>query len=165
MKVDPKGDIGWTPNPVQVDTISYAIVATYGVATDTQYVDVFVNHPPIIKKAPLAMNKINVGGIWDYQIEVIDPNRNDQIIFTAHSLPKGMRMAPKSGRLRWEPSLEDIDFHKLKIEISDGHESRFIESEFFVNAPIKIGSVPSMAATVGQEYVCLLYTSPSPRDS
>ena len=165
MKVDPKGEITWTPNPVQVDTVSYAIVATYGVATDTQYVDVFVNHPPIIKKAPLAMNKINVGGIWDYQIEVIDPNRNDQIIFTAHSLPKGMRMDPKSGRLRWEPSLEDIDFHKLKIEISDGHESRFIESEFFVNAPIKIGSVPSMAATVGQEYVYPLMTMDRNRGS
>ena len=48
--------------------------------------------------------------------------------------------------------MNELDFHKLKIEVSDGHESRFIESEFFVNAPTKIVSVPPMSSTVGDEY-------------
>ena len=91
------------------------------------------------------MNKINVGDIWEYQLEIKDPNKNDQIVYTAHVLPDGMRMDPTSGLLVWEPSLKNVDFHELRIEISDGHESRTIESEFFVNAPIKIVSVPTMA--------------------
>jgi len=159
MKIDPKGNLTWTPNPVQVDTINYAIVAMHGVATDTEYVSLFVNHPPIIKKAPPGMNKINVGDIWEYQLEIKDPNKNDQIVFTAHVLPDGMRMDPTSGRLVWEPSLKNVDFHKLRIEISDGHESRLVESEFFVNAPIKIISVPTMAATIGEEYVYQIMTT------
>ena len=165
MKVDPKGNLLWTPNPVQVDTVKYALVAMHGVATDTQFVDLFVNHPPVIKKAPPPMNKVNVGGIWDYQLEIEDPNTRDQIVYTAHSLPQGMRMDPNTGRLRWEPGLQNIDFHKLRIEVSDGHESRFIESEFFVNAPIQIVSVPSMAATVGAEYAYSVMTVDKNRGS
>ncbi len=41
MRMDPAGTISWTPNPVQVDTAKYAIVVSHGVATDTQYVDLF----------------------------------------------------------------------------------------------------------------------------
>ena len=48
--------------------------------------------------------------------------------------------------------MNDLDFHSLKIEVSDQHESRIIESDFFVNAPIQIISVPSMSAIVGEQY-------------
>ena len=65
---------------------------------------------------------------------------------------KGMRMDPHTGYLRWEPTMNDLDFHELQIEVSDGHESRMIEAEFFVNAPVQIVSVPLMSATVGEEY-------------
>ena len=152
MRIDASGAISWTPTPVQVDTVKYSLVVSHGVATDTQYVNVFVNHPPIIKSSPNPMNKINAGGIWDFDIEVVDPNENDKLVYIAHQLPQGMRMDPNTGRLRWEPTMNDLDFHTLKIEISDGHDSRLIESNFFVNSPIQIVSVPLMTATVGEEY-------------
>ena len=152
MKIQPDGTISWTPNPVQVDTIKYTVIASHGVAMDTQSVNLFVNHPPIIKTAPMMMNAINVGGIWDFDLEVEEPNKKDRLIYTAHELPNGMRMDPQTGFLRWEPTMNELDFHKLRIEVSDGHESRFIESEFFVNAPTKIVSVPPMSSTVGDEY-------------
>jgi len=152
MIVKPDGTISWTPNPVQVDTVQYSIIASHGVATDTQFVDLFVNHPPIIKSAPMMMNTINVGGIWDFELKIEDPNKNDRLIYTAHKLPEGMRMDPQTGFLRWEPTMNELDFHELQIEVSDGHESMVIESEFFVNAPTKIVSIPPMSATVGEEY-------------
>ena len=152
MILHPDGTISWTPNPVQVDSINYAIIASHGVASDTQFVNLFVNHPPIIRSAPMVMNTINVGGIWDFELKIEDPNENDRLIFTAHKLPKGMRMDPRTGFLRWEPTMNELDFHELQIEISDGHESRMIEADFFVNAPINIVSVPIMSATVGDEY-------------
>ena len=152
MTLHPDGTISWTPNPVQVDSINYAISASHGVASDTQFVNLFVNHPPIIRSAPMVMNTVNVGGIWDFELKIEDPNKNDRLIFTAHKLPKGMRMDPRTGFLRWEPTMNELDFHELQIEISDGHESRMIEADFFVNAPINIVSVPIMSATVGDEY-------------
>ena len=152
MILHPDGSVSWTPNPLQVDTVKYSIIASHGVATDSQYVSLFVNHPPVIKNAPIMMNTISVGGIWDFEIDVYDPNKNDPLVFTANKLPPGMRMDPHTGFLRWEPTMNELDFHELEIEISDGHESRIIESEFFVNSPINIVSVPSMSATVGEEY-------------
>ena len=153
MKVDKNtGLLSWVPQETQIDTIEYAVVSIHGVASDTQFVEVFVNHPPVIQKAPAPMTKVNVGGIWDFDLKVQDPNVNDKLIYTAHVLPEGMRMDPHTGRLHWEPSSAQVDFHNLKIEISDGNLSKFIESEFFVNAPIKIMSVPTMTATVGDEY-------------
>ena len=152
MILHPDGSITWTPNPIQVDTVGYTIVASHGVASDTQNVSLFVNHPPIIKDPPMMMNVINVGGIWDFELNVRDPNKQDQLIYTAKTLPEGMRMDPQTGFLRWEPSMNELDFHKLEIEVSDGHVSRMIEAEFFVNAPVNIVSVPSMSATVGEEY-------------
>ncbi|SVE44521.1 uncharacterized protein METZ01_LOCUS497375, partial [marine metagenome] len=140
------------PQETQIDTVEYALVSTHGVASDTQFVKVFVNHPPVIQKAPAPMTKINVGGIWDFDLKAQDPNVGDKLIYIAHVLPEGMRMDPHTGRLHWEPSTPQVDFHKLRIEISDGNLSKFIDSEFFVNAPIKIVSVPTMTATVGDEY-------------
>ena len=61
-------------------------------------------------------------------------------------------MDPHTGYLRWEPTMNQLDFHDLQIEVSDGHESIMIEAEFFVNSPVKIISVPIMSATVGDEY-------------
>ena len=158
MAIDEKGILSWTPTPTQIDTVKYAVVTIHGVASDTQFVDIFVNHPPIIQKAPPPMTKINVRGVWDFDLQATDPNKNDKLIFTAHVLPEGMRMDPYTGRLHWEPMVSQIDFHRLKIEISDGYLSQFIESEFFVNAPVKIVSVPTMTATVGDEYVYKLIT-------
>ena len=152
MRVESNGSISWTPNPVQIDSVKYCIVVSHGVATDTQYVDLFVNHPPIIDSAPMLMNKINVGGIWDFDLKIRDPNKNDILTFTAHELPEGMRMDPQTGRLRWEPTMNELDFHSLKIEVSDQHEFRIIEADFFVNAPIQIISVPSMSAIIGEQY-------------
>ena len=152
MSLQPDGTIGWTPNKTQVDSIKYAIIASHGVATDTQFVNLFVNHPPIIRSAPMIMNTVQVGLSWDFELKIEEPNKNDRLVFTAHKLPRGMRMDPHTGYLRWEPTMNDLDFHELQIEVSDGHESRMIEAEFFVNAPVQIVSVPLMSATVGEEY-------------
>ncbi|MEL1225892.1 MAG: hypothetical protein VW963_04035, partial [Candidatus Neomarinimicrobiota bacterium] len=152
MSLQPDGTIGWTPNKTQVDSIKYAIIASHGVATDTQFVNLFVNHPPIIRSAPMIMNTVQVGLSWDFELKIEEPNKDDRLVFTAHKLPQGMRMDPHTGYLRWEPTMNDLDFHELQIEVSDGHESRMIEAEFFVNAPVQIVSVPLMSATVGEEY-------------
>ncbi len=159
MTVSESGLVEWTPSPAQIDTQKFVLVAHHGVATDTQKVALFVNHPPIIVAAPPPMNLINIGNTWDFQIEVTDPNRNDKLVYTAVELPEGMRMDPFNGRLRWDPTLDNVDFSHLKIEVSDGRETRTIEADFFVNAPVKIVSIPNMLATVGKKYSYKIMTS------
>jgi hypothetical protein len=152
MTLSPEGAIDWMPTVAQVDTQRFTIVANHGVATDTQTVTVFVNHPPIVEAAPPPVVKVEVGDIWEFQLGVSDPNQRDRLTFTAQELPEGMRMDPYSGRLRWEPARENIDFSNLVIEVTDGRETRTIESRFFVNAPVKIVSMPPLQATVGEPY-------------
>ena len=159
MTLSESGLVEWTPAVTQIDSQNFAIVANYGVAADTQEVTFFVNHPPVIDRAPPPMNKVNLGYVWDFQLEVTDPNVNDALTYTAVEMPEGMRMDPFTGRLRWEPTRDELDFGHLKIEVDDGKDIRTVEADFFINAPIRLVSIPVMKATVGQQYKYKIMTT------
>ena len=159
MKIDKSGLITWNPAPDQIDNQSFKVRVNHGIAVDTQSVSIFVNHPPIIRSSPLKMNVINLGEEYRFQPEIIDPNKDDNLIFTALEMPDGMRMDPYTGMIVWEPTRNNIDFSNLKIEVSDGKVNSFIESRFFVNAPINIVSIPPIQATVGIDYEYNVMTS------
>lgn len=159
MTLSETGLVEWTPAVSQIDSQNFAIVANHGVAADTQEVILFVNHPPVIDRVPPPMNKVNLGYVWDFQLEVTDPNVNDALTYTAVEMPDGMRMDPFTGRLRWEPTRDEMDFGHLKIEIDDGKDVRMVEADFFINAPIKLVSIPVMQATVGQQYKYKIMTT------
>lgn len=152
MVISNEGLIEWTPSVSQIDTHSYFVVANHGMARDTQWVDLFVNHPPIIEEVPPAMNVINLGEDYDFEIVANDPNADDKLIFTAVEMPDGMRMDPYTARIHWEPNVDNIDFSHLEIEITDGREIRIVESDFFVNAPTQIVSLPPMVGSMETQY-------------
>jgi len=144
--------VTWTPELTQIDTQYFAVKVSHGLAQDTQNVAVFINHPPMISAEPPAMNVVNVGATWDFQLEVSDPNIADKITVTAIELPDGMRIDPFTWRLRWDPTNEELDFSHMRLEITDSKETYFIDADFYVNAPIKIVSVPPMTGNVGEPY-------------
>ena len=111
---------------------------------DSQEVGLYVNHPPIVDDAPLKMNVISLGEEYRFQINITDPNSEDDLIYTAIEMPDGMRMDPYGGMLVWEPTRENIYFSNLIIDVSDGRTSQLIKADFFVNAPIDIVSIPPM---------------------
>ncbi|RMF09435.1 MAG: VCBS repeat-containing protein [Candidatus Neomarinimicrobiota bacterium] len=152
MTVDSTGLVHWVPTATQVDTQRFQLVVQHGVATDTERVAVFVNHPPVIVHAPAPMIKLDLGDTWEFTPEVLDPNAADELSFIARELPEGMRMDPFNGRLHWEPSADQLDFSHLQIDVTDGRETRSFAADFFVNAPVKIVSLPPMTATVGEAY-------------
>ena len=88
----------------------------------------------------------------DFQLEVSDPNIADKITVTAIELPDGMRIDPFTWRLRWDPTNEELDFSHMRLEITDSKETYFVDADFYVNAPIKIVSVPPMTGNVGEPY-------------
>ncbi|MFQ6613420.1 MAG: Ig domain-containing protein, partial [Fidelibacterota bacterium] len=159
MIVDSTGLVSWTPANTQVDTQRYRLIVQQGVATDTQSVAVYINHPPVIVKAPPPMVKLELGDSWEFTPDIFDPNANDEITYVARELPAGMRMDPYNGRLYWEPDGNNLDFSHLTVDVSDGQEIRTFEADFFVNAPIHIVSLPPMTATVGEPYSYKILTS------
>ncbi|MDP6229241.1 MAG: putative Ig domain-containing protein [Candidatus Marinimicrobia bacterium] len=159
MTLSESGLVEWTPAATQIDSQNFAIVANHGVAADTQEVILFVNHPPVIDRAPPPINKVNLGYVWDFQLEVTDPNTNDELTYTVVEMPDGMRMDPFTGRLRWEPTRDEMDFGHLKVEVDDGKDIRTVEADFFINSPIKLVSIPVMQATVGQQYKYKIMTT------
>lgn len=159
MTINTDGLVAWTPTETQIDTQKTAIIVRHGVAADTQSVELFVNHPPIVVTAPPPMVLVRAGETWDFQIDIFDPNILDEITYSSIELPPGMRMDPYSGRLLWEPSWREADFSHLMIEVSDGKTTRIIEADFFVNAPIQIVSLPTLTATTGDKYTYSLLTS------
>lgn len=165
MTVDHTGRIGWTPQPAQVDTIQFTLVASHGIASDTQLVTLFVNHPPILTSVPDPMTKLALGDTIDFQFLVDDPNEFDVIRYEPISLPSGMRIDPSTGRLVWVPGEENLDFSTATIQITDGREVVEKSFEFFVNAPIHIVSEPVTLATVGDAYTYEIVTSDLNRGS
>jgi hypothetical protein len=152
MSVDETGLITWTPGVTQIDTQRFIIKVNHGVAVDSQLVSLFVNHPPIVRGSPMGMNVVSLGEEYRFQLDVFDPNKNDDLIYTAIKMPDGMRMDPYSGLIIWEPTRENIDFSELVIEVSDGRFNQTIMANYYVNAPVNIVSIPPMQASVGEEY-------------
>ena len=152
MSVDEAGLITWTPGVTQIDTQRFIIKVNHGVAVDSQLVSLFVNHPPIVRGAPMGMNVVSLGEEYRFQLDVFDPNKNDDLIYTAIKMPDGMRMDPYGGLIIWEPTRENIDFSELVIEVSDDRFNQTIMANYYVNAPVNIVSIPPMQASVGEEY-------------
>ena len=98
------------------------------------------------------MNVVSLGEEYCFQLDVFDPNKNDDLIYTAIKMPDGMRMDPYGGLIIWEPTRENIDFSELVIEVSDGRYNQTIVANYYVNAPVNIVSIPPMQASVGEEY-------------
>ena len=153
MMVDNTGLISWTPQSTQIDTQKFVVTANHGIAIDTQYVSLFVNHPPILSSVPDLMTNIALNDTFDFQLVVEDPNEFDIIRYEPIALPVGMRIDPSTGRILWVPSEANLDFSTAELEISDGHMSHIQYYDFFVNAPIEIVSEPPTLGSIGETYL------------
>ena len=165
MTIDKTGLVNWTPSTTQIDSQSFTVKVNHGVAVDSQTVTIYVNHPPIIRSAPLKMNVINLGEEYRFALDVFDPNKDDNLVFTANEMPDGMRMDPYEGMIVWEPARENIDFSRLDLTVSDGRTERAIVAEYYVNAPINIVSIPQMQGGVDEEYNHQIITSDMNKDA
>ena len=150
MKIDSTGRVTWTPQSTQIDTQRFVVSTNHGVAVDTQYVKLFVNHPPVFSNTPASMTKITVNDTFDFQLGINDPNEFDIIRYEPIIMPDGMRIDPSSGRILWIPTEDNLDFSYAEIEISDGHTTKVEKYDFFVNSPVRIISNPPILGTVGE---------------
>ena len=107
----------------------------------------------------MKMNVLSLGEEYRFQLDVLDPNKNDNLIYSGIEMPDGMRMDPYGGLIVWEPTRENIDFSNVSIEISDGRVKQVVNATYYVNAPINIVSIPPMQGAVRKKYEYQVMTS------
>jgi hypothetical protein len=97
MEVDEyTGTISWTPSIKQIDKQLVSYLVSDGYTKDEQSFNIYVNHPPVIvSNSPVSAM---VGGVFKYQIQVEDKNKDADLLFTLLKAPQGMQMS-KSGKV------------------------------------------------------------------
>jgi len=161
MSIDPDtGHISWLPQVGQSGfyTISVLVKDDSGLS-DTQDYVVSVeqrNQPPSIVSEAITLADENVNYV--YQVEAIDPNIGDTLIFSLIESPTGMEIAPSTGEISWLPTNDQIGIHAVNVRVSDdGGLTDFQSYEVSVNtaenrAPI-ITSTPLNSIGEKSEFI------------
>jgi RHS repeat-associated protein len=122
-----------------------------------------VPQPPRLLGAPAQ--QVGVGGQFEYQPEVIDPDVGDSHRFTLLSGPTSLQMHPYTGMLLWAPSVDDLGTHDIAIRVEDGHGLSDVQ-EFALeviravqNRPPVVVSTPPPEVRAGETYSYTLLAS------
>jgi hypothetical protein len=75
-----------------------------------------VNSPPRITSAPSGLNET---GVFDYAIQVADPDDDRRMRYRLVEGPKGMSIDWLAGRVTWTPSVDQTGSHPVVIEADD----------------------------------------------
>ncbi|MEX2214855.1 MAG: putative Ig domain-containing protein [Phycisphaeraceae bacterium] len=160
MAITSDGLLDWSPTAAQFGLNNVTVRVSDGrggIATQSFTIDVRsqeVNTPPTITSMPPAT--AIVGETFAYDITATDAE-NDPIIFLLADAPAGMSIDPLTGKLRWNPKLDQLGPVTITIEAIDGQgaetSQEFTLNVIARNAPPSIISVPPIQAGIGQPYV------------
>ncbi len=113
------------------------------------------NHPPLFKKVPLSLVRIDEGEHWSGLVVAKDPD-GDELSYRLIKAPEGMLLSSSTGQLFWQPSSSQIGLFTVVVEVGDGH-GNFVQHSFQIKvsnrdqAP-RFRSVPRTVARQGQPY-------------
>ncbi len=161
MSIDPRlGTLRWTPSADQLGPQEVVVeVIDPFMQKGTQRFTVVVtcrNQGPQILSRPVTV--AYNGEPYVYAVRADDPE-NDVLSFRFLStVPQGMTIDPKSGLIRWTPSVAAATAIQVAIEVSDGQgnvatQSYILETKADPrNRPPVITSLPRTGATAGGSY-------------
>ena len=135
--------------PVQLTTGSY-VSEIYNLIIEVTP----QNDPPQIITSELSNAKTN--NAYEFQIEVVDVDTTDNIIFSGSGLPDWLNINSASGLLSGVPARSDTGDFQFIINVSDGTVSTDKEYSlqviFYNNSPA-FTSVPEDTVKVGETYI------------
>ena len=76
-----------------------------------------VNHPPNITSSPITMATEN--RFYTYNMEAVDPDAGDEIIFALTTSPVGMTIDQTLGLISWTPSANHIGANEVSVRAED----------------------------------------------
>ena len=148
VEINPDNTLKYTPteNFFGNDTFTYTINDRDG-QTDTATVNVTIeptNDRPKIISTPVT--KAMKDGLYIYDVNAIDPDKNDKLIYTLLSKINGMTIDPNTGVIQWKPTDIPSEPYEVVVRVSDSNEISASDIQSFsievTPAPPRIATIP-----------------------
>ncbi|MCF7823283.1 MAG: putative Ig domain-containing protein [Candidatus Marinimicrobia bacterium] len=150
LVMESSGRISWTPEARQTGFFDILFEITDDMSKALDSFTLFANTPPIITSK--YDEHVPVGKPWHYNVEVQDPNNNQDISFLLSESSIPNLSISRRGRITWTPTEAELGAQSFTISVSDGLRDDLQKANVYVNSPPVIGKVADTLAMVARPY-------------
>jgi hypothetical protein len=150
LVMESSGRITWVPDAKQTGFHDILFELTDDLTTSLDSITLFVNTSPKITSR--YEEHVPVGKPWNYNVEVNDPNNNQDISFLLSESSIPNLSISRRGRITWTPTEADLGRQTFTISVSDGLRDDLQKVTLYVNSPPELGSIMDTLATVARPY-------------
>ena len=152
--MESSGRISWVPEPKQTGFHDILFELTDDMSTVLDSFTIFANTPPVIISK--YEEHVPVGKPWNYNVEVNDPNNNQDISFLLSESSIPNLAISRRGHITWTPTEAELGKQSFTISVSDGLRDDLQKVTLYVNSPPVLGQVADTLATVARPYTTTL---------
>ena len=150
LVLESSGRVSWTPETNQTGFHDILFEMTDDMSTHLDSFTLFANTPPrIISQYD---EHVPVGKPWHYNVEVADPNNNQDISFLLSESTIPNLTISRRGRIAWTPTEADLGPQSFIVSVSDGLRDDLQRVTLYVNATPQIGTTSDTLATLAKTY-------------
>jgi len=157
LVMESSGRITWTPEPRQTGFYDILFELTDDMSTTLDSFTLFANTPPVISSR--YEKHVPVGKPWNYNVEVEDPNSNQDISFLISESSIPNLSISRRGRITWTPTEAELGRQTFTISVSDGLRDDLQKVNIYVNSPPVLGTVLDTLAIVARPYTATVPVS------
>ena len=150
MVMESSGRITWVPDAKQTGFHDILFELTDDMTTLLDSITIFVNTSPKITSK--YEEHVPLGTPWNYNVEVSDPNNNQDISFLLSESSIPNLSISRRGRITWTPTEADLGRQTFTISVSDGLRDDLQKVTVYVNSAPVLGQVQDTLATVARPY-------------
>jgi hypothetical protein len=81
-----------------------------------------INNPPTLLDIPSQKIIVEKEFVLDVNANDIDPQDENNLVYSLSSEPSGMSIDPSTGTIRWTPYKDQLGRHNVRILVSDGFD-------------------------------------------
>ena len=148
--MESSGRITWVPEAQQTGFHDIVFELTDDMSTELDSFTIFANTPPVIISK--YEEHVPVGKPWNYNVEVNDPNNNQDISFLLSESSIPNLTISRRGHITWTPTESELGRQTFTISVSDGLRDDLQKVTVYVNSSPVLGSVADTLATVARPY-------------
>lgn len=150
LVMESSGRITWTPEARQTGFYDVLFELTDDMSTSLDSFTIFANTPPIISSR--YEKHVPVGKPWNYNVEVDDPNTNQDISFLISESSIPNLTISRRGRITWTPTEAELGRQTFTVSVSDGLRDDLQKVDIYVNSSPVLGNVMDTLAIVARPY-------------
>jgi len=150
LVMESSGRITWTPEARQTGFYDILFEITDDMSSALDSFTLFANTSPVITSKYDV--HVPVGKPWHYNVEVQDPNTNQDISFLLSESSIPNLTISRRGRITWTPTEAELGRQAFTISVSDGLRDDLQKATVYVNSPPVLGKVADTLAMVARPY-------------